>query len=100
MSLARIESNLGKNGISLQSGVSVDLRNCSTKDLRNAVALFEYLQRCHRAALEVPGVNSELRSTQCSGPHCADPAYVFISTLLFDARSRCEHMIKVLEKTK
>jgi hypothetical protein len=75
-----------------------ELCNASTDDLRNALALLEYLNRCHRAALEVPGVGSALKRSPEFGIHCYDRAYCFVSNYLYEAKSWCEQRLKELEK--
>lgn len=59
-------------------------------DWKNALGLLTHLDRCHRAALDVPGIGSALFHTDAAGMHCADPAFRFVSNLLFAARKRCE----------
>jgi len=72
-------------------------------DLLNAIALMEHLLRCHRAALEIPGVNLALLKHRFVSPidgaieeagiHC-DHAYSFIENLLHAAQRWCAEQIK------
>lgn len=59
-------------------------------DWRNALGLLVHLERCHRAALDVPGIRLALFRTENVGIHCADPAYRLVSDLLYRARRRCD----------
>jgi hypothetical protein len=75
-------------------------RSCSTNDVRNALRLLNHLQCCHRAALDVPGVDSALQSDARFGIHF-DPAYVFVEKVLYEAKSWCEwRMNELVPKEK
>jgi hypothetical protein len=63
----------------------------------NALRLIEYLEKCHRAALSIPGIESELLRTADHGPHY-DPAALFVSELLSKAGRHCRQRIKELDK--
>ena len=73
---------------------------CGAGDIRSALALLNYLQGCHRAVLEVPGIDSALQSKPKEwGIHC-DRAYVFVSNYLWAATDSCKKKIRKLERRK
>jgi hypothetical protein len=75
-----------------------ELRNASTNDLRNALALLKYVHTCQRAALVAPGVVSALQSTPDVGVHCYDRAYRFVDEYLYEAECWFEKRIEELER--
>jgi hypothetical protein len=82
-------------------GLLTERRQLTQKDLRNAIALIEHLCRCHRAALEVPGISSALTKhpyifdgeLHHAGIHC-DHAYEFIQILLRAAQRWCAEQLE------
>jgi hypothetical protein len=70
----------------------MNIRPVTEKDWDNARALIKHLQRCHRAALEVPGATSQLTpaNPEC-GPHM-DLAFLWVETLLFHAERHCDRV--------
>src|SRR5437016_1715109 len=76
-------------------------------DLQNAIALIKHLARCHRAALEVPGVAAALTKhpyvfngeIEQAGIHC-DHAYVFVADLLHAAQGWCAEQIEESSRRK
>jgi hypothetical protein len=60
------------------------------RDLRNALAFLEHLDRCHWSAFTLPGVMAALQRTEELGPHCHDRAWRFVHDTLYQARQRCE----------
>ncbi len=76
-----------------------ELHDASTDDIRNALALLEYLNRCHRSIAVIPGVRSALKSTPKIGFHCYDPAYRFVDNYLFEAKCWFEQRISFKKTT-
>jgi hypothetical protein len=63
----------------------------------NAARLIKYLEDCHQAALNIPGIESELSRTADRDVHY-DPAALFVRQLLSKAGDHCLQRIKELDE--
>ncbi len=91
-SFTAVRSEAPENALSPASRAE----SLTTRDVKHALALLNHLDRCHRAALEVPGVDSALQRTDYYGMHM-HPAFLFVSNHLYELRRWCEQRIQAGE---